>query len=128
MSLALHGSRLLCHRHSTCPRTLHQAQFPPSPLLVPSLLLAPSPLLVPSPLQEPDWHLQAAMLVQEVVTATSPNLPPPNSSRILESILSPLNSLEDEQLARTLLAAGLCQVMGFEMVLLGVPPRWNAFH
>ena len=92
-------------------------------MLVPSPLLAPSPLLVPSALQEPDWHLQAAMLVQEVVTATSPEPSPPNSSRVLESILSPLNSLKDEQLARTLLAAGLCQIMGFEMVLLGDSPR-----
>jgi hypothetical protein len=63
------------------------------------------------------------MLVQEVVTATSAQPSPPNSSRVLEVILSPLDSLEDEQLARTLLAAGLCQVMGFEMVLLGDPPR-----
>ncbi|DBB01874.1 TPA: hypothetical protein ACH3X1_000476 [Trebouxia sp. C0004] len=73
--------------------------------------------------QEPDWHLQAAMLVQEVVAATSPNPPPPNSITILESILAPLNGLQHEQLARTLLAAGLCQVMGFEMVLLGDYPR-----
>jgi len=63
------------------------------------------------------------MLVQEVVVATSPDPPPPNSTRILESILSPLNSLKDEQLARTLLAADLCQVMGFEMVLLGDSAR-----
>jgi hypothetical protein len=67
--------------------------------------------------------MQAAMLVQEVVTATSADPTPPNSSRILISILSPLNGLKDEQLARTLLAVGLCQVMGFEMVLLGDSPR-----
>ena len=63
------------------------------------------------------------MLVEEVVAATSAEPSPPNSSRILESILSLLNSSKDEQPARTLLAAGLCQVMGFEMVLLGDPPR-----
>ena len=63
------------------------------------------------------------MLVQEVVTATSAQPSPPKSSGILQSILSPLNSLKDEQLARTLLAAGLCQVMGFEMVLLSDTPR-----
>ena len=49
-----------------------------------------------------------------------------NPASILDPILSPLTGLQDEQVAMTLLAAGLCQVMGFDTVLLGNPPRCNS--
>ena len=73
--------------------------------------------------QEFDGHLQAAILVQEVVTAVSPPMSTPNPASILDPILSPLTSLQDEQVAMTLLAAGLCQVMGFDTVMLGNASR-----
>ena len=76
-------------------------------------------------MQDSGWELQAAMLVQEVLTAVSAGESPTAStcSNALEPILAPLKILSEMHLARSVLAAALCQVLGFHAVLLTDPPR-----
>lgn len=75
--------------------------------------------------QEPDWQLQAAALVQEAVRAVASEAASTQSSSasLLDLILEPLKSLEDTNPQTAQLAASLCQVLGFEAVLLTDPPR-----
>ena len=74
--------------------------------------------------QAPDWHLQAAALVQEADRAVPSEAPlQPSSMDLLDPVLAPLRTEGGADVARSQLAASLCQVFGFEAVLLTDPPR-----
>ncbi|KAL3158795.1 hypothetical protein ABBQ32_011522 [Trebouxia sp. C0010 RCD-2024] len=76
--------------------------------------------------QEMLWQLQLASLIKEAVEVITPgrfNSPISSPSAILNAVLDPLSTRPDQQASRTLLAAGLCQVMGFQPVLLRDTPR-----
>ena len=80
----------------------------------------------PVVMQEMPWQLQLASLVQEAVEAITPvdNTAVRSPSAILSAVLDPLSTRLEQQASRTLLAAGLCQVMGFGRVLLRDTPRY----
>ena len=75
-------------------------------------------------MQEVDWQLQLASLIKEAVDAVTPNQSVNSPCSILSSVLDPLSSRAEQQATRTLLAAGLCQVMGFQPVLLRDATRY----
>lgn len=75
--------------------------------------------------QEVDWQLQLASLIKEAVDAVTPDQSVNLPSSILSSVLDPLSSRHEQQATRTLLAAGLCQVMGFQPVLLRDTQRYS---
>ena len=77
-----------------------------------------------SVVQELDWELQLASLIQEAYEAVTPNGSTDSPSVILRAVLDPLAERHEQQAARTLLASGLCQVMGFQPVVLRDTPRY----
>lgn len=89
-----------------------------------SLWLVSNPVVM----QEMPWQLQLASLVQEAVEASTPahsiNTAVKSPSAILSAVLEPLSTRPEQQASRTLLAAGLCQVMGFGPVVLRDTPRY----
>ena len=74
-------------------------------------------------MQETNWQLQMASLIKEAVDAVTPDHSISSPSSILSAVLDPLSTRQEQQVTRTLLIAGLCQLMGFQPVLLRDTPR-----
>ena len=75
-------------------------------------------------MQEFDWQLQLASHIQEAIQAVAPTDHSKGPCSILEAAVGPLAEQQEQQATRTALAAGLCQVMGFQAVLLRDAPRY----
>lgn len=74
-------------------------------------------------MQEADWQLQLGSLIKEAIDAVTPDHSISSPSSILTAVLDPLSTRHEQQTTRTLLIAGLCQIMGFQPVLLRDTPR-----
>ena len=90
-----------------------------------TVMLVITGVMVRLGMQETEWQLQLASLIKEAVEAVTPDHSISSPSSILNAVLDPLSARHEQQSTRTLLAAGLCQVMGFQPVLLRDTPRYT---